>query len=154
VLVTAGLFFGAPQAPAQQSAATGIAADDPELYFGFFSLQQEFQKDISAQGDAADGTVRQRAMARHLNIDEVDLRSAGSVANSVLEKVHAVAQAARAYYAAEVAAGLVPDRTRIAAFQQQRLAILRDGAKSLSEAVSPPGWAALRTFIINQSISR
>jgi hypothetical protein len=141
VLLGGGVAIGQPQQP------SGIALDDPELYFGFFSLHQAIQKDTARTTDGEGGIALKRAAARHFNISEADFTLIGKIASSVLENISTLMQAADDYYLAERAAGRMPDRTKLEAFQQQRLTVLQKGAKDLQATISPAGWSALHAYI-------
>jgi hypothetical protein len=147
VIVSVGLLLCDASVFGQQSGVAAIAPDDPELYFGFFSFHQAIQKDISGAKDASSGAAFLRAAADHFNISESDFLSAGRVISSVLGRISALMQAAKAYSSNEMAAGRRPDRTTLEAFQKQRLELLRDGANDLQQAVSPTGWEALHSYI-------
>lgn len=145
-LVIAAL-VGCAGAVAQQAGAAAIAPDDPELYFGFFSLQQAIQKDISAAKDAPSGAALQQAAARHFNISEADFVILGSAASAALERVSAFMRDAHAHLQSEIAAGRRPDGATFEALNKQRLAILQDAANALQKSMSPAGWKALHSYI-------
>ena len=145
-LVIAAL-VGCAGAFAQQAGIAAIPPDDPEVYFGFFSLQQAIQKDISAAKGASAGAALERAAARHFNVSESDFAILGRVSNSTLGGLSTLAHEAKAYVAQERAAGQTPDPGKLAAFRERRLALLREGAGGLRRSVSPAGWGALQSYI-------
>ena len=145
-LVIAAL-VGCAGAFAQQAGIAAIPPDDPEVYFGFFSLRQGIQKHIVAAKDASAGAALERAAARHFNVSESDFAIVGLVTNSTLGALSALGQEARAYVAQERTAGRTPDPGRAAAFHERRLALLREGAGALQKSMSPAGWGALHSYI-------
>ena len=138
---------GCAGAFAQQAGIAAVPPDDPEVYFGFFSLQRAIQKDISSAKGPSAGAALQRAAARHFNVSESDFAILGRVSNSTLGGLSALGQEARAYVAQERTAGRTPDPGRAAAFHERRLALLREGAGALQKSMSPAGWGALHSYI-------
>jgi len=130
-----------------QTTITGISVDEPELYYGFFSLRTQMQTDISSAESDSIASERQASLAKYLHISEADFVRAGDVSKDVLARIAGVVSAAKAYNSQETAGRRMPDRVKLQAYQQQRTVVLEDGMKELKKALSPQGWSALHDFI-------
>lgn len=165
LIFTVGLLLGSALAIGQQ-ATSGFAVDDPELYFGVFSLHQKHQEQIAAaktaeaarakdaeSADPSSASLHQ-AFAQQFGVAEADYDRVTGVAARVLDRIFVINQAVMklrddilAGRAAGQARPSADDRSRALAFQQQRADILRDGMKELQLTLSPQGWNAFHSFI-------
>ena len=150
VLLRTCLFLFALGLVAAQTASPSVSIDDPELYYGFFSLRMQMQRDISgisSESYVSTAGERQASLAQYLHLSEADFVRAGDVAKAVLARVGGVVDTARGYRTEEIAGLKVPDRAKLQAYQQQRTTILQDGMKELQRTLSPQGWQALHEYI-------
>jgi len=130
VLLRTCLFLFALGLVAAQTASPSVSIDDPELYYGFFSLRMQMQRDISgisSESYVSTAGERQASLAQYLHLSEADFVRAGDVAKAVLARVGGVVDTARGYRTEEIAGLKVQDRAKLQAYQQQRTTI-------------PPGW--------------
>lgn len=165
LILTVGLLLDGVLAVGQQG-APGFAVDDPELYFGVFSLHQKHQEQIAAAKAAEAGRAKDvesedptsaslhQAFAQQFGVTEADYDRVSGVAASVLDRIFMVNQAVMKLRddiltgrAAGRARPDAQDRAKALAFQQERTDILRDGMKELQAALSPQGWNAFHSFI-------
>ena len=81
----------------QQTNNPPVDADDPELYFGFFSFQSAVQKDIMKTADHSAAAELRQAIARQLNVSEADLDVLQRVASSTLDAITRLTSDHRTY---------------------------------------------------------
>jgi len=139
------LLLGSETFGQQGAGAPGV--DDPELYFAFFTFHQMIQKDISGTEAASDAGRLRAAAARHFDISEEDLARVGALSSTVLSSLSTVAEQGRTYHRGELAAGRRPVLAKLEAFNNRRLALLRQGASDLQRVLSAPGWQAAHAYI-------
>lgn len=169
VLVTGFAFlFALCTAAGQQRAAAELRADDPELYFGFFSLHQAQLKMVAdakaaetagakPRGDGLndmDSVSLREGFVRQLGITEADYDRVSAISMSVLDRIDGINQTAAKLrdeiLAARTAGQARPnsaDQAEAMALQQQRIGTLRDGMKQLQSTLSSAGWSTLHSCI-------
>ena len=162
------LLLAAGAAVGEQHSPAAFAVDDPELYFGFFSLHQAHLK-MAADAKVAeargvrsggqgsnemDSASLRAGFVRELGVTETDYDRLSTVAASILDRIDGVNQAVAKLrdeiLAARALGQMRPnsdDQARAMALQQQRVEILRDGIRQLQSALSPAGWSSLHAYI-------
>ena len=112
VLVTQAGLFGQGVRNAE------VSPDDPELYFGLFSLHQAIKASITHTEGKEAAAAKQMAAANEFHISTEDFQGALTVGGLVLQRIASLTREARNYYDSEVGAGRTPDRTVLDGFSR------------------------------------